>query len=228
MRSSGPPLQGAASRHGHHPGRFNLFRRGFREMRKTIIVAALLAGAMATPAMAQETQAPGRFHVTAIVGYDAPDGDVDETSGLVYGLSAGYDFNIGRNLVIGPEVELTSSSTDECASGVNRAGDELCLEAGRDIYVGGRIGFRFGGEGRHLAYVGAGYTNAEFRLRYDANLAGSTGDFDLTDESDGFRLKGGVELGLGRNAFVRAEYRYSSYEDDLDRHQVVGGIGLRF
>jgi outer membrane immunogenic protein len=201
-------------------------------MRKTALIAALFAGAMATPALAQDaegTASPGEFHITGIVGYDAPDGDVDDTSGIVYGVSAGYDFNIGRNLFVGPEAELTSSSTDECASGINRAGDELCLEAGRDIYLGGRIGLRFGSEGQHKAYVGGGYTNANFGVTYDANLAGSTGDFTLNDDVDGFRLKAGGEIGLGSNAFVRAEYRYSRYDDaDLDRHQPVGGIGIRF
>lgn len=197
-------------------------------MNKITIVAALLAGAMATPAMAQDTIAPGSFHITGILGYDAPDGDVDDASGVVYGVAAGYDFNLGRNIVAGPEVELTSSSTDECATGINRAGDQLCLEAGRDIYAGARVGVRFGNEGRHIAYVGGGYTNAQVRLTYDANLAGNTGDFNVSEDLDGFRLKGGVELGLGRNVYARAEYRYSNYEGDLNRHQVVGGIGLRF
>lgn len=197
-------------------------------MKNTISLAALLAGAAATPAMAQETAAPGNFHITGVVGYDAPNGDVDDASGIVYGVSAGYDFNIGRNLVIGPEVELTSSSTDDCATGINRAGDQLCIEAGRDIYAGARVGVRFGNEGGHIAYVGGGYTNANFRLAYDANLAGTTGDFNVNDDLDGFRLKGGVELGLGRNIYARAEYRYSNYEGDLNRHQVVGGIGIRF
>jgi outer membrane immunogenic protein len=201
-------------------------------MRKTALIAALFAGAMATPALAQDAEgiaSPGKFHIAGIVGYDAPDGDVDDTSGVVYGVSAGYDFNIGRRLFAGPEVELTSSSTDECASGINRAGDELCLEAGRDIYVGGRIGLRFGSEGQHKAYVGGGYTNASFNVTYDANLAGSTGDFVTDDDVDGFRLKAGGEFGLGSNAFIRAEYRYSRYDDaDLDRHQLVAGIGIRF
>ncbi len=203
-------------------------------MRKTALIAALFAGAMATPAMAQDDEgmaSPGNFHITGIVGYDAPEGDVDDTSGIVYGVSAGYDFNIGRNGVLfaGPEVELTSSSTDECATGINRPGDELCLDAGRDIYLGGRLGMRFGSEGQHKAYIGGGYTNANFGVRYDANLAGSTGDFTADDDVDGFRLKAGGEFGLGSNAFVRAEYRYSRYDDaDLDRHQLVGGIGIRF
>ena len=199
-------------------------------MRKTVLVAALFAGAAATPAMAQDNDAaPGRFHVEAVAGYDAPNGDVDDASGIVYGIGAGYDFNLGRSLTVGPDVELSSSSTDECATGINRAGDQLCLDAGRDIYVGGRIGYRFGGNRQHLVYVGGGYTNAEFHSTYDANLAGTTGDFNITDQEDGYRLKGGVEVGLGRNAFVRAEYRYSRYDDaDLTRHQVVGAVGLRF
>ena len=198
-------------------------------MRATILVAALFAGAAATPAMAQDSNAaPGRFHVEGIVGYDAPDGDTD-ASGVVYGIGAGYDFNIGRSVSIGPEVELSTSSADQCATGINRAGDQLCLNAGRDIYVGARVGYRFGSERQHMAYVGGGYTNANFHVTYDANLAGTTGDFNIDDDTDGYRLKGGLEFGLGRNAFVRAEYRYSRYDDaDLDRHQVVGGIGLRF
>jgi len=74
-----------------------------------------------------------------------------------------------------------------------------------------------------------GIVGSAFDVTYDANLPGNTGDFVADDDVDGFRLKGGAEFGLGHNAFVRAEYRYSRYDDaDLDRHQVVAGIGLRF
>ena len=198
-------------------------------MRKIALTAALLAATVATPAFAQDdaAPAPGGFHVSGIIGYDAPEGDVDGSSGVVYGIGAGYDFNLGPNIVAGPEVELTSSSTDECEGGINRPGDVLCLDAGRDIYVGARVGTRIGRNA--LAYVGAGYTNAAFEVSYDANLTGSQGDFVADEDVDGFRLKAGLELGLGRNAFVRGEYRYSRYDDiDLDRHQLVGAIGLRF
>ena len=197
-------------------------------MRKTMLVAALLAGVAATPAMAQDRESRGGFHVGAIVGYDAVQGDVDGSDGVTYGLTAGYDFEIGRNFYIGPEVELSSSSVDECEGGINRAGDLLCLEAGRDIYVGARLGTRVGPSRDVFLYAGGGYTNAEFGVTYDANLAGNTGDFDITDEADGFRLKAGVEWDFLRNAFVRAEYRYSNYEGDIDRHQAVAGVGLRF
>ena len=197
-------------------------------MRKTLFVAALLTGAMATPAMAQDDTSRGGFHVGAIVGYDTVQGDVDGADGVTYGVTAGYDFEIGRNFYIGPEVELSTSSVDGCESGINRAGDLLCLDAGRDIYVGARFGTRVGPNRDVFLYAGGGYTNAEFHATYDANLAGNTGDFDISEETDGFRLKAGVEWDFVRNAFVRAEYRYSNYDGDIDRHQAVAGIGLRF
>ena len=197
-------------------------------MRKTLIVAALLTGAMATPAIAQDDEGRGRFHVGAIVGYDIVDSDVGNSEGVTYGITAGYDFALGRNVYIGPEVELSSSSVDECASGINRAGDLLCLDAGRDIYVGARVGTRVGSARNVFLYAGGGYTNAEFHATYDANLPGNTDDFDVTEEVDGFRLKAGAELDIGRNAFVRAEYRYSNYDGDFDRHQAVAGFGFRF
>lgn len=196
-------------------------------MRKIVIAAALLTGTVATPAFAQDEQPLSGPHIAAIAGYDAVEGDVDGSSGIVYGIAAGYDFQLGRNVFAGPEIELTTSSTDECEAGFNRPGDLLCVDAGRDIYVGARIGTRVGRNAR--VYVGGGYTNAAFDISYDANLAGNTGDFTIDDDADGFRLKAGAELGIGRNAFLRAEYRYSNYDDlEIDRHQVVGGIGFRF
>jgi hypothetical protein len=37
-----------------------------------------------------------------------------------------------------------------------------------------------------------------------------------------------AQIGIGSRAYVRTEYRYSNYQDGVDRHQVVGGIGVRF
>jgi len=38
----------------------------------------------------------------------------------------------------------------------------------------------------------------------------------------------GGEYGLTRNTFLKAEYRYSNYEQGFSRNQVVGGFGVRF
>lgn len=192
-------------------------------MRK-IIVAALLAGGLATPAFAQDAAPFSGFHVEGIVGYDTTDVEGEGTNGIVYGVGAGYDIQSG-NLVFGIDGEASKSTLDECVASVDVTGDELCAEAGRELSVGGRLGFVLGSNA--LVYARAGYTNARVNIDYD-HPTNNTLDLSEGDNLDGVRVGGGVELALGTNAFVRAEYRYSNYEQGFDRHQAVGGFGFRF
>jgi outer membrane immunogenic protein len=192
-------------------------------MRK-IIVAALLAGGLATPAFAQDAAPFSGFHVEGIVGYDTTDIEGEGTNGIVYGVGAGYDIQSG-NLVFGVDGEASKSTLDECVASVTVTGDELCAEAGRELTVGGRIGMVLGSNA--LLYARAGYTNARINLDYD-HPTNNTLDAVEGENLDGVRVGGGVELAVGTNAFVRAEYRYSNYEQGFDRHQAVGGFGFRF
>jgi len=192
-------------------------------MRK-IIVAALLAGGLATPAFAQDAAPFSGFHVEGIVGYDTTDVEGEGTNGIVYGIGAGYDIQSG-NLVFGIDGEASKSTLDECVASVDVTGDELCAEAGRELSVGGRVGMVVGSNA--LVYARAGYTNARVNLAYD-HPTNNTLDVTEGENLDGVRVGGGVELAVGTNAFVRAEYRYSNYEQGFDRHQAVGGFGFRF
>lgn len=191
-------------------------------MRKYLFVA-LLAATVATPAFAQDAAPFTGPRVEAIVGYDSADVEGENSGGLVYGGAIGYDFQLG-GAVAGIEAELTDSSVDECISGLDVAGDQFCAQVGRDIYVGGRIGAVLGSN--TLLYAKAGYVNGRANLQYDA--PGTANDFDDGVDLDGVRVGGGVEFALGRNAFAKAEYRYSNYEQGFEKHQVVGGIGFRF
>ena len=129
-------------------------------------------------------------------------------------------------MVFGIEGEVGDSSLAECVSDVTIAGDELCIGAGRDLYVGGRVG---GAVARNvLLYGKAGYTNTRLSLDYEDGTAGTAADFSVGENLDGVRVGGGIELSLGTNAYAKAEYRYSNYEQGFDRHQVVGGFGFRF
>ena len=207
-------------------------------MRKYIL-AALLAGTVASPAFAQTE--PGPFtgaRVEAVLGYDSlgfsGEDDVDDIGGddslegLLYGVGVGFDFDAG-GVVIGAEAEYTDSTgsfefEDEDV--------EAGLDTGRDLYVGGRLGFTVAPT--TLLYVKGGYTN----LKLDANLADEDEDFGGSGEIDGYRLGAGAEFLFGTNSYAKIEYRYSNYgsfgEDDLfgevdvDRHQFVAGVGLRF
>jgi len=106
------------------------------------------------------------------------------------------------------------------------AGDSLRVRAGRDLYVGGRVGFGVGSNS--LVYAKAGYTNARFRADYDDGTAATVADFTQRTNLDGIRAGVGAQIGVGSRAYLRTEYRYSNYQDGVDRHQVVGGFGVRF
>ena len=178
--------------------------------------ALLLAATFATPAFAQD--AAGNFsggHVEIVGGVDHISADGDSETGFMYGIGGGFDFAAG-NAVFGVEAEAALSTTNECDTVA-----ALCLESGRDLYIGGRGGFLVASN--VLAYAKAGYTNARAELE-DA----VTGDTIDHRNLDGIRGGVGLEYNGGGAYTVRLEYRYSNYEDGLSRNQGVLGIGLRF
>jgi len=197
--------------------------RGSGLMRK-LSVLALASGLAATPAFAQPP-APGHgFHVEAITGYDGLGVEGKTADGAIYGLAVGYDFRVGA-VTAGVEAEATDSTVDQCFGRIGLYDKWPCLGGGRDLYVGSRIGVVVGGD--VLVYAKAGYANG----RVNPGDTVSAAIFPPTVSSrnlDGIRAGAGLEIGLGRRLFVKTEYRYTNYEDGFDRHQLVGGVGLRF
>ena len=220
-------------------------------MRK-IILAALLAGTVSSPAFAQTAGEASPFtglRVEGLAGYDSlrsgndDDDGVDtgedegdeSVDGIGFGVGVGYDFDLG-GVVAGVEGEFMESTgeqdSNESVDGVNFTSN---FEVGRDLYIGGRVGFRAGPS--TLVYGKAGYTNTSI----EANFEGGGDNFEFDTNVDGYRLGAGIEQLFGPNAYGKIEYRYSNYnsldfsddEDfetgiDLDRHQVVAGVGFRF
>jgi outer membrane immunogenic protein len=197
-------------------------------MRKYILAAAFIAGTAATPALAQTATADAPFtgfRIEGIVGGDRPQvQNVGHRDGIVYGVGLGYDMQMGSS-VVGIEAEATDSSADRCAHDVDVSGDRLCVGPKRDLYVGGRFGGAIGAG--TLLYAKAGYSNARFGYDYNDGGNGSA-DFGDGRNLNGVRVGGGIEHKLGANSFLKAEYRYSNYENNVERHQVVGGFGVRF
>jgi outer membrane immunogenic protein len=217
-------------------------------MRK-LMVATLLAGAtVATPALAQDVGPTFTGpRVEAILGYDrtGAGSDVDNDNGnddqkidgLLYGVGAGYDINLG-SAVVGAEGEWTNSTSKSSRTDYTDQFGFGRVKQGRDLYIGARAGIL--ADPATLVYVKGGYTNTKLNV-----LAGNTNA--STDESfklDGWRIGAGVERAINANTFAKVEYRYSKYEDaklrfadgattsefgiDTDRHQVVGSVGWRF
>ena len=192
---------------------------------RNYLIAALAAGTLATPAFAQDQGNLSGFRIEGVGGYDRPSVQDESADGVTYGVGVGYDFQSG-NAVFGLEAEATDSSSNERVAGVVIPGDELRVRAGRDLYVGGRVGAVVGG--RTLLYAKAGYTNARVRVDYEDGTAATINDFTDRTNLDGVRAGAGAQFSIGSNAYLKTDYRYSNYQDGVDRHQVVGGFGFRF
>ena len=119
-------------------------------MRK-FVVATLLAGtAVATPALAQDVGPTFTGpRVEAILGYDhvGAGSDVDNNNGrddqsidgLLYGVGAGYDINLG-SAVVGVEGEYTDSTAKSDRYDLTDQFGFGRVSQGRDLYIGARAG----------------------------------------------------------------------------------------
>jgi outer membrane immunogenic protein len=217
-------------------------------MRKILVATILIGGAVAAPAFAQdEVPTFTGPRVEGILGYDHTgagstvdnDNGRDDQSidGLLYGVGAGYDVNLG-SAVVGVEGEWTDSTSKSDRYDYTGQFGFGRVSQGRDLYIGARAGFL--ATPNTLVYAKGGYTNTKLNV-----LAGDTNEETSTNfKLDGWRIGGGVERAINRNTFAKVEYRYSKYEDahidlgdgatsdtfgiDTDRHQVVASVGWRF
>lgn len=188
---------------------------------RSIVVAALFAASAAAPALAQDKAPFTGARVEGIAGWDRVQNNGHD-NGVAYGIGAGYDIRTGLGLV-GIEAEASDSSVKQCVGSRTTIDPRLCAKAGRDLYIGGRIGTVVGS--KTLLYAKAGYTNAQAKLTTNDGISQTTlGKTNL----DGVRVGVGAEYALNSNAFVKTEYRYSNYEKGFSRNQVVAGFGFRF
>ena len=213
----------------------------------TLLVAGSML-AVATPAMAQDSENFDGFRVEALAGYDVSqagssediEGENDESiEGIAYGVGAGYDFDAG-GVVLGLEAEYAGSTGEVEVDDGDPEGFGLgTVSAGRDLYLGGRVGVKANDD--LLVYAKGGYTNATF----DILASDAETEYRADVDTDGYRIGAGLEYALSGNTFAKVEYRYSNYSDaeidyegdapdvelgeiDLDRHQVMAGFGMRF
>ena len=182
-------------------------------MKKILLVlAASSATLAATPALAQTAPvAPNGMRAEVLAGYDSVKGNGESDDGLLYGVGVGYDFGGRGALGFGVDAELSDSN-------VKQGDDTASVEAGRDLYAGGRLNYALSNSA--TLYAKAGYTNA--KAKYEL-----LGEED-SETLEGYRLGAGAQFGIGGRAYVGGEYRYSNYEQGVERHQVAMTLGTRF
>jgi outer membrane immunogenic protein len=194
--------------------------------------AAIAAAAALWPtAAAAQSEQGGGFvgvHVEGLAGYEHTSSATKD--GVLYGVGLCYDFGVG-GLRLGVEGDATGSSAKTC---MDSSAGRACLRSGRDLYVGARVGAEV--SSNVLLYAKGGYANRRQSLSLTSTSTGEAGGssadhVESSSDADGIRVGAGIEIALSRNAFVKAEYRYSHYEQGVvgtNQHQAVTGIGLRF
>lgn len=227
--------------------------------------AAVLAAVAASPALAQDEWGFGGFRVEALAGYDDEGLDLDDDvfdeattsqSGLVFGIGAGYDFQI-NTMVFGIEAELTDSTahkgrdfallvpSNPIVGPSSATTADVDVDAGGDIYVGGRFGVAV--DPQALLYAKVGYSFHKVDVDVDLFNSAGVNVYDFSDKLglDGIRLGAGGQYNFTPNIFAKLEYRYTNYSngdldtgnatvDELfhdiggDRHQGVAAVGWRF
>lgn len=189
----------------------------------SVLVAGTAFAALASPASA----AVSGGRVEALVGWDHGSIDFSDfgfddsisSDGVVFGIGAGYDFGINATTSVGIDIEATESSASlDLTDGT----DSAEIGIGRDLYAGGRITFAVSPTVN--VYAKAGYTNARIKA---AVTEGTVVTRDAAN-ADGLRGGIGAQFAVGGNAYVGGEYRYSNYEADFSRHQLVATLGFRF
>ena len=182
----------------------------------------ILAASAAMVGAAAPASAEG-FRAEVHGGWDHASADGDGESGVVYGIGLGYDLPVGERTTVGLDLSADFSSLEECETDVVLVNDQACLDAGRDLAAALRIGQKISDRG--TIYALAGYTNARFRFAYTTPGGVTTSE---GRNLDGFRLGAGYQHEIGGKAYGKVEYRYSNYENDVSRHQVLLGVGVGF
>ena len=163
-------------------------------------------------------------------------GGYEETgteTGFLYGVRLGYDFSLGRNVVLGIEGEAANSTADARSTFLFDP-DIVTSETdfGRMLYAGGRIAF--GVTPRVSIFGRAGYVNRRVagRVRID-QLSPSGSVTELVNQRfqsfhDGLRVGVGAQARLAGSLYGGVEYRFDTYEGLPDSHQTALTLGLRF
>jgi outer membrane immunogenic protein len=147
----------------------------------------------------------------------------------MYGALAGVEFDINPSVFLGIEGEINDSKVSESVEDAFVLGDELRASVGREIFIGGRVGFR--ATPNFTVYGVGGYSNVRGKLTYDDGVTRAS----ESDTVDGYRLGAGVEYRVGA-VRLRGEYRHAEYENidvlgvdvDPSRDQFVGAVVFGF
>lgn len=207
-------------------------------MRMKAVAIGLMAGMLATPALADEPKHSwSGFYMGLHGGIDMSSTEasvpgflsIDGLSGNGhgYGVHIGYDHQFGM-IVVGIGADYTWSDSDFnitsplAPATIIRAG----IDESWSVY--GRVGID---AGRVMPYVLAGYSEADASASILGTNIGST-------TLSGLMVGGGFEMRISGGITLGAEYRYTMFDTekvipdvihlDTDRHEVRAKMSYKF
>lgn len=144
-------------------------------------------------------------------------GDV-KPDGFLGGLYAGYNFDLGNNVVLGIDGDITYN---DVSKGIDIYNGDLAVGSFENKLrwsgaVRARAGYAFD---RFLPYIAGGVAFGNVKNSGDIGGIGFSESKTLT----GWTVGGGVDYAATDNLILRLEYRYTDYGDkDLD----FGGLSV--
>jgi len=138
--------------------------------------------------------------------------DEIEPNGFLGGLYAGYNFDLGNNLILGIDGDITYNNLDDSNSQTYTNGSSDYLESALrwSGAVRGRAGYAFD---RFLPYIAGGVAFGNIENTFEDNRFFASHRQTLT----GWTAGAGVDYAATDNLVLRLEYRYTDYgNDDFD------------
>lgn len=211
---------------------------------KSLIIASAVAIAAATSAQAADVVAAREpvpavvaptfswtgFYAGGQIGGSWSDTDVDASSGnvnaprmspklsgFIGGLYAGYNYDMGNNLIIGAE-------TDWIWADMNKTKTEPFSYQATAYTLGTKVKEQWAGAtrirvgyavDRWLPYIAGGVAYAKVNTHY-GSVTENFKSFEYMSGSDtmtGWTIGAGVDYALAQNVVLRLEYRYNDFGD---------------
>jgi outer membrane immunogenic protein len=183
------------------------------------------------------------FYLGAQAGYGWGEGESDiagfgyDVDGWTAGIYGGYNHQFTNGVVVGLEADINYADFNGSGAGVGAFG---AFSQTTDINWDGAVRARLGyGFDRFLVYVAGGVAFADIDV--DTFGAGGALVGSGNDTAVGWTIGAGVEAAVTQNLAVRAEYRYTNYDDvefdvagttfgdnSIDNHKVLVGVSYKF
>ena len=201
---------------------------------KTLILAGTAGIAslgFASPAAAQ-LFAPSGPRIELQAGLDRASDTADfgaeyDAEGGYVALAGGYDIGLGV-VALGIDVEAGQSGIEDSVVFEDSNGViyDSVLKNTSDLYLGARLTVPVATLGD--VYIKGGITHLTSELDTLIDDGDTVTREIIENEETGFRVGAGGRYYLGRNLYLGGEYRYAQYDSDIQKHQILGLLGLKF